>query len=133
MANTGIRIIGLTGLQRGLSGFRSDWRSKANQAIKKSIFDLEAATKPVTPIDTGRLRSSFIQSFGELKGTLQNYAPYAIFVHEGTSRWPLGQSPKNPHTVRQFFVRGFKDSEKQINDNFEKALDKSVRVIASRI
>lgn len=55
-----------------------------NKAIKKSIFVLTAAAKMETPVDLGFLRNSMRESFENLIGTLDNTAPYALFVHEGT-------------------------------------------------
>lgn len=56
-----------------------------NKAIKKSVFALTGSAKIHTPIDLGFLRNSMRETFQSLVGTLDNTAPYAIYVHEGTA------------------------------------------------
>ena len=123
-----VKIIGLRKLESGLRKFDDRLIRKLDRAINKSIFDLEAKTKPVTPIDTGKLRSAFTREFRTMRGELHNITPYATFVHEGTRRWPINVPPRNAGTVRRFFVKGLELAERKINMNFKKAVDKVVKL-----
>lgn len=57
-----------------------------NPAIRKTLLKIEARAIPKIPTDTGFLRNANVTIFSNLKGVLENRAPYAIFVHEGTKR-----------------------------------------------
>ncbi|MCK5019589.1 MAG: hypothetical protein KAS32_21200 [Candidatus Peribacteraceae bacterium] len=57
---------------------------EANTSIARMLAIIEGASKPLTPIDTGRLRSSYRTRFRPLAGHLIVNTNYAIFVHEGT-------------------------------------------------
>ena len=59
-------------------------QDEADKAIKKTLIMVEAAAKPLTPIDTDRLRSSYQSQFGKFSGLLKVATDYAVFVHEGT-------------------------------------------------
>ena len=114
-----IQIKGLDTLIRNAGRAAGSVTKEIDRVIKTSIFDLEKEIKPITPIDTGRLRSGFIRSFQPLRGTLDNPVEYAEFVHEGTERWPLSMPPRNPNTVRQFMIEGTEKAEEKIMKNFE--------------
>ena len=47
-------------------------------------FLLERASKKRTPVDTGFLRASHRVLTGAEKVILRPFAPYAVYVHEGT-------------------------------------------------
>jgi len=79
-----------------------------NTAIKKSAFIVEREAKKVTPVLTGRLRSSIFTIIEPLKATVQPRTNYAIFVHEGT----------NKMKARPFMVEGGKNASKQIEQIF---------------
>lgn len=59
-------------------------------ASMKSGFLLEGASKKLSPVDTGRMRSSIATSLGILNKGIQSIVStnvfYAIFVHDGTKR-----------------------------------------------
>ena len=93
-----------------------------NKAIKESIFDIERKAKPLTPVDTGRLRGSYDTRFGTLYGEVTPTAEYAIYVHEGT-RYMTG---------RPFLSKGVKQAMSQINKNFEKGLEGALNEIARK-
>ena len=75
-----------------------------NNAIKKSIYEIERGSKQRTPIDTGRLRSSYQTEFRPLYGSLSPTVNYAIFVHEGTK----------PHIIRAVNKKVLADKKRGI-------------------
>lgn len=102
------------------------------KAIGKAIIGLEASAKPITPIDTGFLRNSVASSMflSQLGGQVINTAPYASFVHEGTPAWPLSIPPKNPNTVRQFFLKAVEMTEVARDDLWKKAASEVAAALA---
>lgn len=55
--------------------------------IRKIAFSVERFSKQLTPVDTGRLRSSItvdMMQVPEIGATIAPHTDYAIFVHEGT-------------------------------------------------
>lgn len=101
-----VKIEGLDELRKAYKKAPDIVEASFRKAIGKAIFGIEAAAKPITPIDTGFLRNSIASSLfsNQLGGQVINTAPYASAVHEGTQNWPLSTAPKNPNTVRQFFL-----------------------------
>lgn len=91
-------------------------------ALTKAVAIVEKESKPITPIDKGFLRNSLFHFVSGLTGYIVNSAPYAIYVHEGTTKWPLSRPPKNPHTVRQFLKEGAEKAKPEIDEVFEKML-----------
>ena len=96
--------------------------TKAN--IKKVAFNTERTSKKLTPVDTGRLRSSIGTSF---KSTSDNFVArigtdvnYATFVHFGTRR--MRARPFLTEGLK-FAIRGFNDKDvaKTIDKEFRKA------------
>lgn len=106
---------------------------RTNEAIKKSILVVFAQSARITPVDTGRLRSSYALEFGNLFAKIRVTANYAIFVHEGTSLWPLSIKPKAPGTVRQFLKVGIQKSTPHMNRFFAEANRKIAQDIMSGI
>lgn len=123
-------IKGLDRIIANMSRYGSISRKWIDRAIKTSILDVEGAAVKITPIDSGKLRSMRDRSLTALRGTLRFYAPYAIYVHEGTGKWPLSQPPKNAGTVRQFLKEGAERSTEKINKNFQEAGDRIVNELA---
>ncbi len=60
------------------------------EASMKSAFTVERHAKILSPVDTGRMRSSIATSLGVrdrgITSIVQTNVFYAIFVHEGTRR-----------------------------------------------
>ena len=54
------------------------------RGIWKLALDITARAKTLTPVDTGFLRSSYVNIFEDKKATIWPQANYAAFVHEGT-------------------------------------------------
>ena len=133
MPDVTIQIKGLREQLLKFATFGPIGKKWATKAIDKSIFDIERATKPITPIDTGRLRSGFRTNVKTMRGELKNITPYALYVHEGTSRWPVTQPPRNPYTVRRFMVEGVERSSFLVNRNFQEAGDAMVKELAVKV
>ena len=84
-----------------------------SKAVKKSAFLIEAESKPVTPVDTGRLRASISSQIMPLTATIAPHTDYAIYVHEGTYKmrerpfmgW--GTEKAKPH-IERFFEQAVK-------------------------
>lgn len=84
-----------------------------NKAIKKSILVLLGETRQVTPVDTGFLRETGMQtSFAALIGQIDNIAPYATYVHEGTKLME----------ARPFFEWGAESGKDQVDAIFDAAM-----------
>lgn len=59
-------------------------RLGADRALAKIAFLVENLSKQLTPVDTGRLRSSIYTELYPLRATISTNVNYAIYVHEGT-------------------------------------------------
>jgi len=97
-------------------------------AIRKSAFLVEAEVKPITPIDTGRLRGSISSDISPFRAVISPHVFYAIFVHEGTKNWPIWMPPKAPGTVRQFMKVGAEKAKPKIEKTFEKAIKRALNI-----
>ena len=91
-----------------------------NRAIRASIFEIERATIPITPVDTGRLRGSFERSFGLLRGEIYPTVDYAIYVHEGTRYM----------AARPYLAQGVETANQDIQRHFEQELENALEAIA---
>ena len=84
-----------------------------NQAIKKSLFTIEAKSKANTPVDTGRLRSSTLSRFSHLKGEVGTHTDYDIFIHNGTRFI----------NARPYLYNAVQASENNVDSFFKDAVD----------
>lgn len=95
-----VKIEGLDDLQKMFKQSPKVVTKNLNTAIKQSVFTLLANARMDAPIDQGFLRNAgMVTSFQVLKGLLQNKAPYALYVHEGT----------RPHWVPLAAIKGWAD------------------------
>lgn len=74
----------LDNLGKQFSDFKAD--SPLRQEIAKILYKIESYSKQLTPVKTGRLRSSEATSLSlnEIGGRVSTNVDYAIYVHEGT-------------------------------------------------
>lgn len=93
-----------------------------DQAIKKSIFEIERIAKPLTPVDTDYLRRNYNSIFSPLKGILQPMASYAFWVEVGKGKHTTGQS--------HYFETGVNQAENAINKYFEQGLKDTLQEVA---
>lgn len=88
-------------------------------AIEEFAFLTERESKLVTPVDTGRLRSSIITDIGNLQARIAPHVYYATYVHEGTSRMK----------ARPFMSIGLSRAEMRLftgKDPFSTAIEKEI-------
>ena len=126
-----VKLEGLDKLKNAFHQYPLESARNIQKAIISSITKVERVTVPITPIDTSRLRESIPlgKKIEPLRGEIGPTVDYAIYVHEGTSRWPLSMPPKNPHTVRQFLKVGFETSIPDIQGFFNKAIKDTLNKI----
>ena len=98
----------------------------ADQAIKRSIYQIQREVIPRTPVDRHRLRNFWDVGikFRTLYGEIYNNVEYAIYVHEIL---------KNKHKVGEakFLEKAVNASRGEIEKNFEWALEKSLTELAN--
>ena len=108
-----VEIKGLSEIKKSFSKAPALFTKIFDPAIKKSIFIFLGATRPFVPVDTGFLRETGMQTtFEALTGRLDNVAPYAVFVHEGTKKM----------AGRPFFEQGIEVGQDQVQQTFDEAL-----------
>lgn len=92
-----------------------------NKAITYSIAKVQQKSVPLTPVKTGRLRASYHTYFRNLYGMISPETDYAIYVHEGTRFM----------RARPFLAEGISESNKDIQNYFEKAVEDTLNQIAN--
>lgn len=66
--------------------------AKANAAVRKAAFDVQAQAKQRAPVDTGALRTSIgVEMTGPLSAEVATAMDYAEYVEYGTSK--MGAQP----------------------------------------
>lgn len=94
-------------------------------ASMKSAFAIERRAKILSPVDTGRLRSSIATSLGivnqGITSIVQTNVFYAIFVHEGTRRM----------RKRPFMKQAAEQSVKEIGEFYSEAERKAFDKVAN--
>ncbi len=88
-----------------------------DEAVKKSAFLVERESKIVTPVLTGRLRSSIFTTLKPLRATVQPKTDYALAVHEGTGRM----------RARPYMKWGLDRAKNEIGRIFSKEIKKATR------
>jgi len=118
-----IKIDGLDKLSMKLQNIPLKLHPVYNNAIRKSIFEIQREATPITPWDTGHLRRSLGTGirFGDLTGLIESQTKYGRFIHEGSRYYPLSIPPKKPGTVRQFLKVGAEKAMPNINRYFDEA------------
>lgn len=122
MTTFNIHIEGLDKFIAALNQSPKIVKKYLNNAIRKSIIDIQSTAVPITPIDTGRLRSSYEIEFGDLRGSTGPTAEYAIYVHEGT-RYMKG---------RPFLKQALENSIGKIEQTMTSQLNQALEEIARK-
>lgn len=123
-----ISIPNLPKFQRALSKFPELASKEIKNALTKSLYQIVRETKPLTPVDTGRLRGSIgdssegIFKVEKVSATVGTNVKYAIYVHEGT-RYMQG---------RPFLAEGAKKSINAIKGFFKDAYNNVFNNIAKQ-
>jgi len=126
MPNINIQIKGLDSLQAGFKKSPRLLNRQLNTAIKKSILEIDRNLSVSwksggygIPVDTGALRSTRVQKFGDLRGEVGTSREYGIFVHQGTSRM----------RARPYLEKSAEKAMPKIDKHFSNAIDKVLKVI----
>lgn len=95
------------------------------KASMESAFLVERYAKLVTPVDTGRLRSSIATSLGirdrGITSIVQTNVKYAIYVHEGTKFL----------RSRPFMRQGVDRAKPEMTTFYQKAVTSAMQKVAS--
>jgi len=112
-----VKLDDLQDFKKTLKRLPRDLNKEIGKAMRKSILLIEKKAKPITPVDTGRLRASirpdFIRTY---EGAIAPHTDYAIYVHEGT-RYMKG---------RPFMTKALQQSSESIEGLFKSAIDKAI-------
>jgi HK97 gp10 family phage protein len=97
-------------------------RRQMKQAMARSVLKLVSSIKPLTPVDTGRLRGSITGSIKvlgnkEVIGIASTRVNYAGFVEFGTKKM----------RPRRYMARGFRAARNQIKRYFAMAVKRMIR------
>lgn len=84
MATIGIQIKNLPQIKRAFAMAPRLMAKNLNVSIRQAILMIGRDSRRNTPVDTGRLRASHYERFGNLRGETGTNTNYDIFVHEGT-------------------------------------------------
>ena len=101
-------------------------RREYSKALNRSLAIVQRNVKLETPVRTGFLRNSIRQkraSRSRLIGVVEDWTDYGFYVHEGTSR---GISPN------RFFERGIKKSDRLVEKEFGRAMDRVLKQVSGR-
>jgi len=122
-----IEIKNLENVMKVFKQFPIAMKRNLSDAILKSAYTVEGKAKEITPVDTGRLRNSIYTKISPLEALVSTNVGYAVFIHEGTKRYPLSMSPKSPMAVRQFMKVGAERSKALVESYFREALEKTIK------
>lgn len=74
-------------LNLNFKGANAEIQQRAGLIVEKVTFDLEGSMKQLAPVDTGFLRNSIMgRMIDGLKGIVEVFAEYAIYVEYGTRK-----------------------------------------------
>lgn len=122
-----IQIENVQRLAAALASFPEVVTPKLRNASMKSAFLVEREAKVLSPVDTGRMRSSIATSLGISDGGItsivQTNVKYAIFVHEGTRRM----------RGRPFMKQAVDHVRNQIQDVYELEISRALDIIANKV
>ena len=118
-----LKIKGLKKLSAKFKQSPAIVRRSMDRAIRDAMFSIEREVKPITPVDTGRLRGSFKTVLRSLQGQFGTNVEYARDVHD---LYPAGQRYRNPSknsgAISGFMIIGLKRSQPTIQRIFRRGL-----------
>lgn len=119
MAEINITIKNLPEIKRAFGMSPRLMSKNLNLAIQRTVFTIGRSSRQRTPVDTGRLRASTYEKFGNLKGEIGTKTDYDMFVHDGTkymmARPYLRQSVEaNQQNVDRFMYKAVQDTLDEI-------------------
>lgn len=84
MAEVAIKITNLADIKRAFALAPTLMARELNTSIRRVVLQIGRESRMATPVDSGRLRASTYERFGNLRGEVGTNTDYDIFVHEGT-------------------------------------------------
>jgi len=117
-----IEIKGLKKFQRALSDYPKIAKGYFAEAIRLATLKVEGKTKKRTPVDTGMLRDTMAHVYSDVEGKVFPLQNYAVYVHEGTRYM----------RARPYLQWGLRDSEREIQGYFERALEQTLDEVERR-
>lgn len=89
-----------------------------DNAIQATLLDIERDAKRLTPVDTGRLRSSIVQEYDRVKkvGTVGANVVYAAVQEFG--------SPSQGIAPQPYLYPAFNKNKAKVKERIKRALDK---------
>lgn len=120
MPSIEVKITNLPQIRAAFSKSPALMVRELNTAIKKSIFAIGRQSRVNTPVATGRLRSSTLEKFANLMGEVGTHTNYDIYVHQGTRFM----------NARPYLLNAVKSNEREVGDNFTKAVQNVLDEIA---
>ncbi len=82
------------------------------------LLEIEASSKPFTPVDTGQLlRGTHVEKTSPTSGAVVNEVEYAVYVHQGTRF--VGARP--------FLIQGFLAAQDRIVQFLQQAVRQAAR------
>lgn len=132
MSRVAVQIKGLEKLTTLASRFPAISQKFIDEAIVRSIGEIQRQALPLTPVKTSRLISDLrVPHFAPFEGAVGSNLPYAADVHD---RYPAGQKYKRPslnkNAVAGFLSVGVKQAKTTIDDAFSSALNKITEALA---
>lgn len=144
-----VRIDGLKQIQANFAKAPKEIFDGLTRAINTSALIITTEVKNVTPVKTGRLKTSIRASFSPLRASISPHVPYAIYVHEGTKPHIIRPRSKKAlywkgalHPVRSvnhpgtkanpFMQNGLNNAKEKVNDTFKKEVDKILSILAKK-
>jgi len=115
-----VEIKGLAELKAAFAKSPSTVIGEMKPAIASVIVALERDAAPRTPWRTGFLLNRNEIKLSDLTGLFKKLAPYAIFVHDGTSKMK----------ARPFLQEAIDATAKEVDNIFGKALDNIIFKLA---
>lgn len=107
-----VEIIGLDKLELAFKKAPQLFTTIFDRAVKQSTLTVLGRSRERTPIDKGFLRGPGMQTtFSALTGRIDNVAPYAGYVHDGTIHMK----------ARPFFEWGIDAGQSDVNMFFDQA------------
>lgn len=122
MANINITIKNLPQIKRAFGMSPRLMTKNLNLAIQRTVFTVGRGSRQRTPVDTGRLRASTYERFGNLKGEVGTNTDYDMFVHDGT-RFMKGRPymrdsvESNQYNVDKYMYKAVQDTLDEIARN----------------
>jgi HK97 gp10 family phage protein len=111
-----IKLDGADKLSKALIGIPAEFRSVFGKVLSKAAMLISREAKILTPVDTGRLRSSIFVVNRSLQSEISTNTNYAVYVHEGTQYM----------SARPFMKQGAENASSNIQSVVEDEISNSL-------